>query len=611
MDEDHLNPLFQSVLSSFKDFKQQESFYIIASNLYDSQSMEIDYRLNPVPIVTSEIEITSAPIKAFSTTYIRTSVNIAAKEKDHLDFIPFDESSNKVYFSQDLDIYKTNPFNQSQHAEEFTFNKQFNEFLVLSLLKICPIKEDWMKASSFLADKLGKSKRLMMQVFNEAIDKHLFNEKELVKKQDFKNNFCQICLRYACATHFFEDSCEAETETPALADPHIREQYKEDVMTIIDPENWKVSWWSNLKNIEKSGRWFQGFRCKDNLNCSRTTVNFKKTILPFQEQLIKTFLKKGLNNPCAISLLALTPCKVTAAYVGIFEKKYVKPLPIAKLPRKVFYTSSLFDNKVLITNVIETHCKCKYECSIRNKCPCLIGDISGNTVIARRCCEKYCLCNLDCKQRFLGCSCQYGKCDSKTCVCLVNQRECDPELCIFCCSILSTKSNHHPRKKNRFLCLNLRNQLRIIKKTAMGQSNIQGAGMGLFTLESCVEGDYLTEYTGEIIGEAESERRAAVYDYRHHSFIFSLSPDTRWAIDSTYYGSKMRYVNHKSHDEHNTFTQVWLVRGQVKILLFAAEKLSAGQELYFDYGYDSKEIKYVWLQEYEKKFKNKKPKNRF
>jgi hypothetical protein len=572
--------------------------------------MEIDYRLNPVPVVTSEIEVIPGPARAFSTTYVRTSVNIAAKEKDHLDFVPFDESQNKVYYSSDLEIYKTNPFNQSLHADEFTFNKQFNEFLVISLLKICPIREDWMKASALLADKLNKSKRLMMQVFNEAIEKYVFNEKEIVKKQDFKNNFCQICLRYACATHFFEDSCDVETETATLVDSKIREQYKEDVISIIDPEYWKVSWWSNLKNVDKTGKWFQGYRCKDHLNCSRTTINFKKSILPYQEQLIKVFLKKGLSNPCAISLITQTQCKVTATYLTTFESKYTKPLPIAKLPRKIFYTSSVYESKLLLTNVIETHCKCKYECSIRNKCPCLTGDVSGSTVIARRCCEKYCLCSLNCKQRFLGCNCQYGKCDSKTCVCLINQRECDPELCIFCSSILCTKENFYPRKKNRFLCLNLKNQLRVIKRTATGQSLISGAGMGLFVLENCVEGEYITEYTGEIIGEAESERRAAVYDYRHHSFIFSLSPDTRWAIDSTYFGSKMRYVNHKSHDEHNTFTQVWLVKGQVKILLFAAEKLGVGQELFFDYGYDTKEIKYVWLQEYEKKFKGKKGKGK-
>lgn len=73
----------------------------------------------------------------------------------------------------------------------------------------------------------------------------------------------------------------------------------------------------------------------------------------------------------------------------------------------------------------------------------------------------------------------------------------------------------------------MKNSIRLGKRTAMGESSIKGAGMGLFVLENCEKNEYITEYTGELIREAESERRAAVYDYRHHSYIFSLSPDTR------------------------------------------------------------------------------------
>lgn len=605
MEFDDFSPMLQEFLNNFKSFKQQETYYLIANNIFEEPYRKISYRLNLIPLVSSEIEVNPGPLKPNSQTYIRTAYNIAGKEKEHLDFVPFDEVQSRVFYSNDLEIYKTNPFNQVLHLEEFILNKQFYEYLILCIVKNFSFKEDWMKASCFLADQLGKSRRLMMQIFNETIQKFVNTDDEIFKKQDFKNNFCQICLRYACATHFFDDSLDTEGEIINEIDGKIKEQYREDIMPMIDPENWKVSWWSNLKNIEKTGKWFQHFRCTDKSQCNRSTIKFQKPILNYQKQLLKILLKKGLNNSCAISLLTLTPCRVTASYLTLYESKYVKPLALAKIPRKVFYTCS-FEYQPLLVNVIETHCKCKGECSIKNKCPCLVGEVHGNNVIARKCCEKYCLCSLDCKQRFLGCNCKYGRCDSKTCVCAVNLRECDPELCLFCNSGISSKAEFHPKKKNQFLCLNLRNQLRIIKKTATGQSSIQGAGFGLFVLENCEPGEYITEYTGEIIGESESERRAAIYDYKHHSFIFSLSPDTRWAIDSTYYGSKMRYVNHKSHKEHNAFAQVWGVKGQVKILLFASEKILAGQELFFDYGYDTKEIKYQWLQEYEKRFRNKK-----
>ena len=606
MEYDNLRPILEEILINYKTYKAEEAFYLIATSIFDDPLKKICYRLNPIPRVSSEIEINPGPPKPNSSTYIRTAVNIAGKEKEHLDFVPYDDSTNKAFYSTDLEVYKTNPFNQIHHQEEFILNKQLYEYLILCVIKVFSLREDWMKASSFLADQLGKNRRLMMQIFNETIEKYVnCEEEEKFKKQDFKNNFCQICLRYACATHFFDENFEAEGETVNENDAKIKEQYREDIVPMIDPEKWKVSWWSNLKNIEKTGKWFQHYRCTDKNQCSRTTIIYKKPILNYQKQLLKICLKKGLNNPCAISLFSQTPCLVTASYLSLYESKYVKPLALAKIPRKIFY-SCLFDYHPLLVNVIETHCKCKSECSVRNKCPCLIGEISGSTVISRKCCEKYCLCSLDCKQRFLGCNCKYGKCDGKNCVCAANLRECDPELCLFCNCGISNRAEYHPKRKNRFLCLNMRNQSRIIKKTATGQSSIPGAGLGLFVIENCDAGEYITEYTGEIIGETESERRAAIYDYKHHSFIFSLSPDTRWAIDSTYYGSKMRYVNHKSHNEHNTFAQVWNVKGQVKILLFASEKIAAGQELFFDYGYDTKEIKYNWLQEYEKKFRNRK-----
>jgi SET domain len=68
----------------------------------------------------------------------------------------------------------------------------------------------------------------------------------------------------------------------------------------------------------------------------------------------------------------------------------------------------------------------------------------------------------------------------------------------------------------------------------------------------------------------------------------------------------MRYANHKSHNEHNTYSQVWNINGNLKILLFAAQKIQPMNELFFDYGYNISEIKYQWLQEYEKKFKKSK-----
>ena len=603
MEEEELRLIFREILTNYKKHKQSERYYLFY--LIDEEPA-IPYYLKPITIQKSTISLQNISNKPNTSVYIKSQKNIAAKEQENLSFLPYNDFTCKVHYSTDLEIYKTNPYNQSTLSSEFIQNTQLAEYLVLNIVKHYPINADWIQVSQILAEYTGKNKRLMLSIFNEIMKKHFFSHDTLLKKQEFRENFCQICKKYACSTHFFDERvlCESDDDNKK-----VEKVYVEDAITVLDPHLWKIRWWSREKSILKTGKWIKDYNCCDKSLCSKYQVSIKNKIAGTKKQIIKKFLKLGINNPCAISLFVGIACKETKEYLLRFDPKYLPPMPLQKLPKKIYYTSQN-ENKLILINVLETHCHCKNECSVINKCPCLIGEISNSKLINRRCCEKYCLCSIDCKVRFLGCNCQYGKCDSKTCICWINLRECDPELCFFCNSYQSVIQKPleiiKKKRKDTLLCRNIKNQIRLNKRTAMGESGIKGAGMGLFVMESCDINEYITEYTGEIISEAESERRAAVYDYRHHSYIFSLSPDTRWAIDSTYIGSKMRYVNHKSHHEHNTYSQVWNVNGNLKILLFAAEKIQQFHELFFDYGYDSKEIKYEWLQQYEKKFKKTK-----
>ena len=135
----------------------------------------------------------------------------------------------------------------------------------------------------------------------------------------------------------------------------------------------------------------------------------------------------------------------------------------------------------------------------------------------------------------------------------------------------------------------------------MGRSAI--AGWGLVAGEKVKAGQFLgvrsqthnlsnfQEYKGEIIGNEESERRGLLYDKKGVSFLFTLNKgsvslsglyanlSTDQVVDATRAANKFRFVN-----------------GVHRIGMYAKTDLYPGQELFFDYGYNSKSTKFVPLE---------------
>ena len=104
-------------------------------------------------------------------------------------------------------------------------------------------------------------------------------------------------------------------------------------------------------------------------------------------------------------------------------------------------------------------------------------------------------------------------------------------------------------------------------------------GQGLFARRPIAEGTRIIEYAGELISEAEGDRR---YDesamQRHQTYLFALS-DGR-CIDGASQGNEARFANHSCEPNCEA------VEDDGRIFIESIQPIAAGEELTYDYGYE-------------------------
>ncbi|EPZ36094.1 SET domain-containing protein [Rozella allomycis CSF55] len=189
-------------------------------------------------------------------------------------------------------------------------------------------------------------------------------------------------------------------------------------------------------------------------------------------------------------------------------------------------------------------------------------------------CEKYCHCDESCSHRFPGCKCK-GPCDSKTCPCVANQRECDPDLCLGCgASVIQRNQGYHV----------------LVAKSSV-------AGWGAFVKNFIKKDEFIGEYCGEIISQNEADRRGRLYDRLGTSFLFNL--DDEFVIDATRKGNALRFANHSVNP--NCYAKILRINGDCRIGIFALNDLKPAEELFFDYRYGDEAVQFVPI---ERKNKN-------
>ncbi|XP_055342439.1 uncharacterized protein LOC129590991 [Paramacrobiotus metropolitanus] len=116
------------------------------------------------------------------------------------------------------------------------------------------------------------------------------------------------------------------------------------------------------------------------------------------------------------------------------------------------------------------------------------------------------------------------------------------------------------------------------KKTLCGRSAV--SGIGTFIMEVVKAGQFIDEYTGEMISVDEANQRAAYFLDRYGTYQFVLNKQL--AVDAADFGNTMRFVNHSLANE-NVKAHIVTVRGQQHIGFFAARHLQAGEELFVSY----------------------------
>lgn len=104
-------------------------------------------------------------------------------------------------------------------------------------------------------------------------------------------------------------------------------------------------------------------------------------------------------------------------------------------------------------------------------------------------------------------------------------------------------------------------------------------GLGGFARKDIPKGTRIIEYTGEVISNAEADRR---YDDdamdTHHTFLFILNK--RQCVDAAFNGNEARFINHSCDPNAEAF----IPRG--RIWIEAIKDIPKGAEIAYDYAFE-------------------------
>jgi len=111
---------------------------------------------------------------------------------------------------------------------------------------------------------------------------------------------------------------------------------------------------------------------------------------------------------------------------------------------------------------------------------------------------------------------------------------------------------------------------------------LEKKGWGIKTNEVIHKGDFVIEYTGEVISTHTCLERLAASKGEKNFYFLTL--DSSECIDASKKGSLGRYINHSCNP--NCETQKWSVNGELRIGIFAVKQIQIDTEVTFDYQFE-------------------------
>jgi len=119
----------------------------------------------------------------------------------------------------------------------------------------------------------------------------------------------------------------------------------------------------------------------------------------------------------------------------------------------------------------------------------------------------------------------------------------------------------------------------------IGQSNINGAGMGLFTDEKILKGKKVVKYMGELFNNINQCDFQSAYCFAPNSSnIIDASMDTKKIENSGRFINTARNSNYKNNTKWGKKIYFCSENNAYYVWIYASRNIKSGEELFIPYG---------------------------